>query len=51
MYEDLEVSDNEEDAAVDAAGYTGNFRRNEKDLVPISEFQFMEIIRNNNKLV
>ena len=51
MYEDLEVSDNEEDDAVDAAGYTGNFRRNEKDLVPISESQFMEIIRNNNKLV
>lgn len=51
MYEDLEVSDNEEDDAVDAAGYTGNFRRNEKDLVPISESQFMEIIRNNNKMV
>jgi hypothetical protein len=50
MYEDLEVSDNQEDDAVDAAGYTGNFRRNEKDLVPISETQFMEVIKNNNKL-
>ena len=51
MYEDLEVSDNEEDDAIDKAGYTGNFRRNEKDLTPITELQFMDIIRNNNKLV
>jgi hypothetical protein len=32
MYEDIEVSENEEDDAVDAAGYTGNFRRNNRDL-------------------
>lgn len=50
MYEELEVSDNEEDDAVDAAGYTGNFRRDEKSLVPINETQFMEVFRKNNKL-
>jgi hypothetical protein len=27
MYDDIAVSENEEDDAVDNAGYTGNFRR------------------------
>ena len=50
MYENLEVSDNDEDDAVDNAGYTGNFRRDEKALVPISEVELMAVMRSEQKI-
>jgi hypothetical protein len=38
MYDDIAVSENEEDDAVDNAGYTGNFRRiQSKNLESITE--------------
>ena len=51
MYDNIEVSENEEDDAVDNAGFTGNFRRvKSKNLETISEKQFMAILKADNKM-
>ena len=42
MYNSLEIEENEDDTAVDAAGYTGNFRRiDQKTLASISQAEFL----------
>ena len=51
MYDELQVNEYEEDDAVDAAGYTGNFRReNNKESWVISDKEFVELFKQDNKL-
>lgn len=51
MYDEIVVSENEEDDAIDNAGYTGNFRRvQSKSLEAITEKDFMKILKNDNQL-
>ena len=51
MYNGLEIEENEDDTAVDAAGYTGNFRRvNQKSLQAITQAEFMQNFRDEHKL-
>ena len=50
MYEKLPLIENEEDTAVDNAGFTGDFRRKNANHPEISEQQFIEIVRKDNKL-
>lgn len=50
-YDKLQVEEFTEDDAIDAAGYTGNFRREvNKNAVQISEREFVAIFEKNNKL-
>lgn len=51
MYEQLHIPENEEDDAIDAAGFTGNFRRE----VPVQQlqinvFEFIDVFKKENKL-
>lgn len=51
MYDEIGLSENEEDDAIDNAGYTGNFRRAQsKSLEAITEKEFMKILKNDNQL-
>jgi hypothetical protein len=51
MYDDIIVSENEEDHAIDAAGFTGNFRReNNKKNEILSDIEIIECIKSDNKL-
>jgi len=51
MYNKLDVVENEADDAIDAAGYTGNFRRVlAKDLQFITQIEFIEVFKGENKL-
>jgi hypothetical protein len=45
MYEEADNGD-----LVDLSGYLGLFYREKKQLVPISEGEFVEIVLKNNKL-
>ena len=46
MYEELDNPD-----LVDNSGYFGIFYREKKTLKPITDSEFLDIIRKNNKLV
>lgn len=50
MYDKLPLIENEEDTAVDNAGYTGDFRRKNLNLPEITEEEFIEIVKKDNKL-
>jgi len=51
MYQSLEVAENEEDNAVDTAGYTGIFRRqDDKHLYMLSTDEFVDVFQKENKL-
>ena len=51
MYDKLDVIDNDEHVAVDAAGYTGNFRRTVlKNQSDMSEQDFIEVFKTENRL-
>ena len=51
MYDKMHVVEDEGDDAIDAAGYTGNFRRSmQANQVEISEKDFFQVFKNDNKM-
>ena len=54
MYVQVKIGDtDDDDIAIDASGYTGNFQRkhNDKNLIPISPNDLINIIGKDNKMV
>lgn len=52
MYKKVNIKDDDDEIAVDASGYTGNFfRSNEKNLKPCDMETLVKIFVSNNKLV
>ena len=51
MYETMHVEEDEADDAIDAAGYTGNFRRSmPSNMTEITEQEFFKVFKDNDKL-
>ena len=52
MYKNMQLEENEDDEAIDAAGYTGNFRRGDDKgkKVMMTEIEFIDILVADNKL-
>lgn len=52
IYQKVDVHENDgDDDPVDQSGYTGQFYRQKKNLIPISEHELVQVIAKNNKLV
>ena len=51
LYQKVDVHENDgEDDPIDQPGYTGQFYRVKKALIPISEDELVQIISRNNKI-
>jgi hypothetical protein len=51
MYKEMELEENEDDNAVDMAGYTGIFRRESTKNLKIMEMdEFIKVFKQDNKL-
>ncbi len=53
IYGNLQVSETNDDVAIDTSGYTGNFHRNvdEKSFLPYSMSRLADLVQRDNKLV
>ena len=53
MYAKVKIGDTDEDVAVDASGYTGNFQRihNDKRLLPYTAEQLLKLVSLDSKMV